>query len=170
MAALRRERLAGRRQGRLMIRLSEQEREELDALAAQRGVSVTRLLVDSALLGDRGVVGPVTGASFEPILGELKSVRGEIAAVGNNLNQLAHHANTEDALPALSVLDDGLAGVRAVTVQLMRVNVRLSRQARGLKDLGVDSDLPGEDEEGAGSEDWWARRVDERRGRRLNRS
>lgn len=150
-----------------MIRLSEQEREQLDALAQQRDVSVTRLLVDGVLHTPQTYATVAARESLGPLLDELKQVRRELSAIGNNMNQMAHLANIEDRPPAAAMLEDGLAQFRAVVAQLVRLNVRLSRQARGLRDLGKQSDLPGEDRDDAGEATWWREQIDKHRAPRL---
>lgn len=67
----------------------------LAQLAAAQGVTVPRLLVESALAGDRA-----TGAQRRDAIIELFAVRRLLAAVSNNVNQVARHANAGEEFPA----------------------------------------------------------------------
>ena len=151
---------------RLSVRLNGRERDELVKRARARGLSVTRLLVDGALelplprphvsVADRD------RALIDGLVGELDEVRAELGRVGNNLNQMAHGANISRELPAARRLEEALAEHRALTSQLMRIGVRLARWSRGLPQLRGWAP-EGEDEGDEGSEEWWARRVEDHR-------
>ncbi len=67
----------------------------LAQLAAAQGVTVPRLLVESALAGDRA-----TAAQRRDAIVELFAVRRLLAAVSNNVNQVARHANAGEEFPA----------------------------------------------------------------------
>ena len=119
MAALRRRRVDGARTRTLKIRFSEAEWQELEAMASDRAVSVTRLLVDASLTSDGHVGGvrpaPGAGPGIDPRVFELghalDRIRPEIAQagaqmvrVGNNINQVAHVANTAGQVDDVEVL------------------------------------------------------------------
>ena len=151
---------------RLSVRLNGRERDELVNRARARGLSVTRLLVDRALelplprphvsVADRD------RALIDGLVGELDEVRAELGRVGNNLNQMAHGVNISRELPPARRLEEALAEHRALTSQLMRIGVRLARWSRGLPQLRGWAP-EGEDEGDEGSEEWWARRVEDHR-------
>lgn len=75
------------RQMQIQVRLSEAEREQLRDRADARGVSVPRLLVESALQGRE------TPTERRAMLAELFALRRLVATVANNVNQLARVAN-----------------------------------------------------------------------------
>lgn len=76
------------------VRLSPTERDQLDRLAAKNGVSVGRLLVESALSGtwDRDL--------RQSILTSLWRTDRLLANVTGNSSQLAHQANLAEQLVA----------------------------------------------------------------------
>ena len=100
--------------------LTEEERERLRARAAELGVSVPRLLVESALSGVE------TPAERRAWIAELFEMRRLLATVANNVNQLAKVANIER----------GVAHGRAVVA-----HPRRGRRAAGLV-AGVDRGAP----------------------------
>ena len=100
-----------------MVRLSPDERVQLDRLAAKKGVSVGRLLVESALSGtwDRDL--------RESVLTALWRVNRLLANVTGNLNQLAHQANIAEQVVAERQLRqelEALAGLREQLTDLLR--------------------------------------------------
>ena len=81
-----------RRRFQYGVRVSAEERAGLEDRAGARGVTVARLLVDSAL--ERPLPAPPSSEhpSFEqlrPFYAVLDGLQREIARVGNNVNQLA---------------------------------------------------------------------------------
>jgi hypothetical protein len=76
------------------ITLSGDEQQRLRERAAGLGVSVPRLLVESAL---SGLETPVERRAW---VAELFELRRLLATVANNINQLAKVANTSGELPA----------------------------------------------------------------------
>lgn len=100
----RRANVAGGRQHRHVVKVTPEEELRLLVLAGEQGVSVPRLLVESAL-AQRGE----TSAERRAVIAELFAVRRFLAAVSNNLNQVAKHANAgaefpEDAAVVLAVV------------------------------------------------------------------
>lgn len=105
----RRAKLAGRRPAGLWVTLSETEHAQLRERAREAGVSISRLLVESALA-------PVeTPAERERLLVKLNRFERLLANLANNVNQLAHQANIAGQVLALervtSYLDE-LGGIR----------------------------------------------------------
>ena len=76
------------------VTLTEEEQRELRERAGRLGVSVPRLLVESALSGVE------TPAERRAWLAELFELRRLLATVANNVNQLAKVANTSGELRA----------------------------------------------------------------------
>ena len=69
------------------VKLTEEEREQLRGRAAELGMSVPRLMVESALSGVE------TPTDRRRMVAELFETRRLLATVANNVNQLAHSAN-----------------------------------------------------------------------------
>ena len=99
------------------VRLSPAEREQLDRLAAKKGVSVGRLLVESALSGtwDRDL--------RQSILTSLWRTDRLLANVTGSLNQLAHQANIAEQVVAERQLRKSLrefAGLRGELTEVLK--------------------------------------------------
>jgi hypothetical protein len=88
------------------VKLTESERERLRARAGELGVSVPRLLVESALDGDCW-----TPSERRLELAELFEVRRLLATVANNVNQLARSANISGEVAAERRLERTLGEV-----------------------------------------------------------
>ena len=75
------------------VKVREDEHVMLVALANARDVTVSRLLLESALAlaDDRNVA--VTKAEREAMQDELYTLRRQISGIATNLNQMAHHVN-----------------------------------------------------------------------------
>lgn len=103
------------RRKNFVVRLSDDEREQLDRLAVQKGVSVGRLLVESALSGtwDRDL--------RESVLTALWRVDRLLANVTGSLNQLAHQANIAEQVVAGRQLRQELETLASLRVQLTEV-------------------------------------------------
>ncbi len=71
------------------------EAAELEAKAAAAGMTVPRLLHESAKSAH-----VETSTVRKAAIAELFSVRREVAGIATNLNQLARYANTEGTFPA----------------------------------------------------------------------
>ncbi|MFC0039553.1 plasmid mobilization protein [Actinomadura rayongensis] len=89
----------GGRKHELKVRLTDEQRAKVSRRADASGVSISRLLVEAALAGSAR-----TATERRAIVIELLGTRRLVAAMGNNLNQLARiaHATGEvpDQLPA----------------------------------------------------------------------
>jgi hypothetical protein len=77
------------------VQLTPSERAELEAAAAEAGTGLSQYVRELCLrrATDASTVG---GARRNP---EAKRLMYELSAIGNNLNQLAHVANTVHAAP-----------------------------------------------------------------------
>ena len=98
------------------VTLTEAEREQLRARATELGVSVPRLLVESALSGVE------TPTDRKQQIAELFEVRRLLATVANNVNQLARSANISGQVDVgrrleetLGEVDELLARMRDLT-------------------------------------------------------
>ena len=84
-----------KRTKRYPVTVTPTEAAELEAKAAAAGMSVPRLLHESAR--SKYVE---TSTERKAAIAELFSVRREVAGIATNLNQLARYANTEGTFPA----------------------------------------------------------------------
>ena len=98
-------------------------------LAAEQGVTVPRLLVESALAGDRA-----TAAERRDGIVELFAIRRLLAGVSNNVNQVAKKANAASEFPveAAAVLD----AVRRLVPRISAAAEALADPTRG-RDTGA---------------------------------
>jgi len=101
----RRTRTPGGRAPGFRVRVTPEEELELRVRAERAGVSVPRLLVESALHGG----GPQSVAVRREALTELFAVERLLGAMSRNINQLAKHANatgtiSEDLAASLAAL------------------------------------------------------------------
>jgi hypothetical protein len=94
------------------VTLSPDEQRQLRRRAAELGVSVPRLLVESALSGVE------TPAQRRAWIAELFELRRLLATVANNVNQLAKVANTSGELLAGERLSHTLGDVDGLLVSL----------------------------------------------------
>jgi hypothetical protein len=102
------------------VKLSDAERLALEARAIRIGVSVPRLLVEAALAGSAQTL-----TERRALLGELFGARRLVAALGNNVNQLARVANSTGRVP------EELAAAAGAVV---RVTARLDAAVRDLSE------------------------------------
>ena len=109
---LRRRREAKPRRISQQVLLTEEEREQLRARAGELGVSVPRLLVESAL---SGVETPTERRAWIAGLFELRRL---LATVANNINQLAKVANTSGEVPTGERLSSTVGEVDELLVSL----------------------------------------------------
>ncbi len=109
---LRRRREAEPRRISQQVLLTEEEREQLRARAGELGVSVPRLLVESAL---SGVETPTERRAWIAGLFELRRL---LATVANNVNQLAKVANTSGELPTGERLSGTVGDIDELLVSL----------------------------------------------------
>ena len=114
--------------GQLQVTVSELERAQLRARADELGVSVPRLLVESALADEE--LGGGWAARREAELGrrqelaELNELRYLLATIANNVNQLAHVANISGDLPGAERIAGTLDEVDRVLEQLRELSRR----------------------------------------------
>jgi hypothetical protein len=95
------------------VKLTEEEQQRLRARAAELGVSVPRLMVESALGGATGMT-----PERQREVAELFEVRRLLATVANNVNQLARLANTTGELGMERRLEAAVADVEEIVVGL----------------------------------------------------
>ena len=116
----RRANYSGGRPHRHEVRVSPEEEAVLLELAEEQQVTVPRLLVESALAQGRGE----TASERRNAVAELFAVYRLLASVANNVNQIAHVANTNRQVP----VDTGivLEEVRAVAARVDAVIDELS--------------------------------------------
>ena len=83
----------------ISLRVSEDEARELAGLAEQRGVTLSRFLIEAARqAGDSDKVR--RDAEQGPVVRELQRIRTEIWRIGHNVNQVAHNTNRDLAVSA----------------------------------------------------------------------
>jgi|SRR5579884_2911363 len=112
----------GGRRHPVKVLLSDQEYLEIGARAAAAGVSRQKLMVEAVLRSDG-----MTHAERRALYRELLGARNLIAALGNNINQLARVANATGQVPA---------EVRAAAEAAERAIERLDQQAAALEVRG----------------------------------
>lgn len=86
--------VVGGRPARRVVKLSASEDAALSLAAVEQGVSVARLLKESALAVSAGE----TVTDRRKVLTALNVLTGQLARVGNNLNQIARGLNTDGEL------------------------------------------------------------------------
>ena len=103
----------GGRPIRRVVKLTEFEDNALYFAASDAGMTPARFLKESALSRDRGI--SVTERTR--LSADLAQIKNSLSAIGNNINQLARHANAEDALTKeiSAELTHSLARVREAT-------------------------------------------------------
>lgn len=107
----RRANVAGGRQHAHRVLVTPEEEAALVRLAEAQRVTVPRLLVESALSG-----AGETPTQRREAMAELFAVRRLLAAVSNNVNQVARHANAGPEFPADAA--GALQGVRRVVERI----------------------------------------------------
>ncbi len=113
------------RRGLIQVRVSDAERAALRSRADELDVSVSRLLIESALADDdapaaavgRRVDGLRSRVTKELI--EILECRRLLATVANNVNQLAKAANISGDLPGVRRLHEELRELQEVRDQLV---------------------------------------------------
>ncbi len=118
-ARRRRSNVVGGRQHSHRVKVTPQEEALLVQLAGAQRVSVPRLLVESALLA-RGE----TPTQRRDAMVELFALYRLLAAVSNNVNQIARHANASGEFPA-----DAAGVLLAVRRVAERIDVAVERLA-----------------------------------------
>jgi hypothetical protein len=97
------------------VKLTAEEREQLRRRAAELGVSVPRLMVESALSGVE------TPTDRRRMVAELFETRRLLATVANNVNQLAHSANISGQVHEGRRLEQTLADFDELVAQLRQL-------------------------------------------------
>jgi Bacterial mobilisation protein (MobC) len=97
------------------VKLTGEERDQLRQRAAELGVSVPRLMVESALSGVD------TPTDRRRMVAELFETRRLLATVANNVNQLAHSANISGQVHEGRRLEQTLAEVNELVAELRRL-------------------------------------------------
>jgi Bacterial mobilisation protein (MobC) len=97
------------------VKLTEAERDQLRQRAGELGVSVPRLMVESALSGVD------TPTDRRRLVAELFETRRLLATVANNVNQLAHSANISGQVHEGRRLEQTLAEVDELVAQLRQL-------------------------------------------------
>ena len=83
----------------ISLRVNEDEARELAGLAEQRGVTLSRFLIEAARqAGD--IDKARQDAEQGPVVRELQRIRTEIWRIGHNVNQVAHNTNRDLAVSA----------------------------------------------------------------------
>lgn len=86
----------GGRSHRHEVKVTAEEEARLVALAQEQGVTVARLLVESAMAGEGGE----TASERRVLITELFAVHRSLAGVANNVNQITRKLHTTDELAA----------------------------------------------------------------------
>lgn len=94
----RRANVEGGRQGVRKVKVSPEEEGQLVRIAAKMGVTVPRLLLESALAVEQNE----TPTQRKQAMAELFAMHRLLAAISNNVNQLARQANATGEIPAES--------------------------------------------------------------------
>lgn len=89
----RRSRNPSERTRKTTTRLSDTEKAEIVAAAAQRGVTVARFLAAAGLGAARGSTALHTNEQLDTAIDELAALRTALSRVGNNINQIAYVYN-----------------------------------------------------------------------------
>jgi hypothetical protein len=119
----RRANVAGGRQHSHRVLVTPEEEARLLQLAEAARVTVPRLLIESALATGAG--SGVTPTARRDAMAELFAVRRLLAAVSNNVNQIARHANAGEQFPA---------DARAALTAVRRVVLRIDEAIDGLSE------------------------------------
>lgn len=89
----RRTRNPSERTRKTTTRLSDTEKAEIAAAAAQRGVTVARFLAAAGLAAARGSTALHANERLDTAIDELAALRTALARIGNNINQIAYVHN-----------------------------------------------------------------------------
>ncbi|WP_284252902.1 plasmid mobilization relaxosome protein MobC [Litorihabitans aurantiacus] len=84
---------------RYEVRATTEEAGALLVLAERYGVSVPKLLIDSALAGGSQAAA-ASASEREAVLRQLLAAQRTLAGVGNNVNQIARRANIDGEIVA----------------------------------------------------------------------
>ncbi|MDI3408934.1 plasmid mobilization protein [Streptomyces cavernicola] len=89
----RRSRNPSERTRKTTTRLSDDEKAEIVAAAAQRGITVARFLAAAGLAAARGSTVLHSNERLDTAIDELAALRTALARIGNNINQIAYVHN-----------------------------------------------------------------------------
>ena len=81
----------------ISLRVNEDEARELAGLAEQRGVTLSRFLIEAAKQAGN-IDKARRDAEQGPVVRELQRIRTEIWRIGHNVNQVAHNTNRDLAV------------------------------------------------------------------------
>jgi len=104
-----------RRTRSIGIKLTPTERAEFEAAAEEIGVPLSAYVRELAIKRSPQVAGMVRRNP------QAKALLREISAIGNNINQLARHANAQNELPSLSVLKTATAALRDALAHILEL-------------------------------------------------
>lgn len=104
----RRSRNPSERTRKTTTRLSDTEKAEIVAAAAQRGVTVARFIAAAGLTAARGSTTVHTNDRLDAAIDELAALRTALARIGNNINQIAYVLNS-GSRPRVGELDHALS-------------------------------------------------------------
>ncbi|MFJ3901522.1 MobC family plasmid mobilization relaxosome protein [Streptomyces sp. NPDC090025] len=113
----RRPRNPSERTRKTTTRLSDDEKAEIDAAAAQRGVTVARFLAAAGLAVARGSTPLHTNEQLDAAIDELAALRTALARIGNNINQIAYILNS-GSRPRVGELDHVLMALTRLLARL----------------------------------------------------
>jgi uncharacterized protein (DUF1778 family) len=102
-----------RRTAALRVQLTPAERQQLETAAAESGASLSDYVRELCL---RKIQPVVAGTRRNP---EAKALADELRRVGNNLNQLTHHANAEGRFPEIRDLSQTITLVKAALARII---------------------------------------------------
>ncbi|MEU2223073.1 MobC family plasmid mobilization relaxosome protein [Streptomyces sp. NPDC018347] len=113
----RRPRNPSERTRKTTTRLSDDEKDEIDAAAAQRNVTVARFLAAAGLAAARGSTALHTNEQLDAAIDELAALRTALARIGNNINQIAYILNS-GSRPRIGELDHALTALTRLLARL----------------------------------------------------
>lgn len=116
------------------VRLTDLEDNALLVAANQAGMTVQRLMIESALAQDHGE----TMTERRESLTRLMQLHGQLAAIGNNLNQLAKTANAtgeigRELTHSLAYLHRAVAAVTEAAETISKDQRRQNRKLNGTR-------------------------------------
>ena len=117
MARLRATYAGERRTAHYGFQLTPSERADLEQRAEAQGMLLADFVRACCLLNH----GAGEAWASRPRLAEATALLGELGRVGNNLNQLARHANMSGELPAEDVLREAIADLKATLSRIIDV-------------------------------------------------
>lgn len=116
----------GGRPYRHVVRLTEAEELELSVAASRDDRTVSRFVVESALARVRGV----DVSDVQQTIAALFAVQHQLAKVGNNVNQIARHANATGGEILREELAQELAELRGSVRRVNEVLEQVSLESR----------------------------------------